>query len=113
MLTLLLALALAAPDVGPPAPVELNTATEAELMTLPGVGQKRAQAIIARRPYLRVGELRRVPGIGATRLKRLRPWVQVAAFPRPRPRPRPRPARPPSPPGGCGSWAGPGPGVPP
>ena len=109
LLTLLLG---AAPDVGPPAPVDLNLATEAELMTLPGVGAKRAQAIIAHRPFLRVRELRRVRGIGAKRFAKLRPRVRVAAFPRPKPRPRLRRVRPVAP-LGCVSWAGPGPGVPP
>ncbi|MCB9648257.1 MAG: helix-hairpin-helix domain-containing protein [Deltaproteobacteria bacterium] len=113
MLPLVLALLLAAPDVGPPALVDLNAASEAELMTLPGVGQKRARAIVARRPFLRVKELRRVKGIGARRYAKLKAMVTVARFPRARHRPGPRPRRRPPPPPGCTPWLGVGPGVPP
>ncbi|HSI03186.1 MAG TPA: helix-hairpin-helix domain-containing protein, partial [Myxococcota bacterium] len=44
--------------------VDLNTATAAELDGLPGVGRKRADAIIAKRPFKRVTELLRVRGFG-------------------------------------------------
>lgn len=65
--------------------IELNTATAAELITLPGVGPKRAEAILALRQRLgrfrNVDELRRVRGIGRATLKKLREQVSVAAPP--------------------------------
>jgi DNA uptake protein ComE-like DNA-binding protein len=44
----------------PPAPVKLvdiNSATLAELKSLPGIGQAEAERIVARRPYLTKGDL--------------------------------------------------------
>ncbi len=57
--------------------VNVNTATAAELETLPGIGASRAQAIIDNRPYQTVDDLNRVPGIGDATLNRLRPLVAV------------------------------------
>lgn len=64
----------------PPAPLDLGRATAADLERLPGVGPKRAQAILAlraRRPFRRVRDLLRVRGIGPKSLARLRPLVRV------------------------------------
>lgn len=65
----------------PPAPVDLNTATEAELDSLPGVGQATAQAIVAWRAehgrFTSVDQLAEVAGIGPARLERLRRLVTV------------------------------------
>ena len=55
--------------------VSLNRASLSELEALPGVGPKLARAIVAHRPYLRVEDLLRVPGIGQRTLDRLRPLV--------------------------------------
>ena len=57
--------------------VNLNTATVAELETLPGIGATRAQAIIDNRPFQTVEDLDRVPGIGDATMARLRPLVTV------------------------------------
>ncbi len=57
--------------------VNINTATAAELETLPGIGASRAQAIIDNRPYQTIDDLNRVPGIGDATLNQLRPLVAV------------------------------------
>jgi competence protein ComEA len=69
-----------APKSATPAPlVDLNSATAAALMTLPGIGEKLAERIIAARPYATVEDLTRVSGIGPKTFERLRPLVTVAA----------------------------------
>jgi len=62
-------------------PVILNTATEADLKRLSGIGPKRAEAILALRARLgrfhAVEDLLKVKGIGRATLKRLRPMLRV------------------------------------
>ena len=75
----------APPPVGaasqPGAPVNLNTATLAELDTLPGVGPVLAQRILdareARGGFRAVTDLRQVEGIGAARYDQLKDLVTV------------------------------------
>ena len=59
--------------------VNLNTATARELETLPGIGEKRAQAIVAWReehgPFRSVDELVQVSGIGEKLLAGLRDYA--------------------------------------
>ena len=61
--------------------VNLNTATEAELQTISGIGQKRAQDIIAYREgkgkFQSVDELKNVSGIGQKMLEKLKAHVTV------------------------------------
>ena len=61
--------------------VNLNTATEAELQTISGIGQKRAQDIIAYREekgkFQSVDELKNVSGIGQKTLEKLKEHVTV------------------------------------
>jgi competence protein ComEA len=69
-------------STGPPgAPVNLNTATEVELDTLPGVGPVTAQAILDWRAehggFTAVDELLEVSGIGEVTMEELRPLVTV------------------------------------
>jgi competence protein ComEA len=62
-------------------PVVINTATEADLKRLPGIGPKRADAILALRAHLgrfrAMEDLLKVKGIGRASLKRLRPLIRL------------------------------------
>ena len=55
--------------------ININTATTAELESLPGIGPSKAAAIVANRPFSSIDDLERVPGIGARTLEQLRPLV--------------------------------------
>jgi len=57
--------------------VNVNTATEAELETIPGIGPFLARQIIKGRLYDRVEDLERVHGIGHYTLNKIRPYVKV------------------------------------
>lgn len=58
--------------------VNVNTATEQEIETIPKIGAARAALIIAGRPYTSVDDLLRVKGIGRKTLDEVRPYVKVA-----------------------------------
>ncbi|MEZ4586268.1 MAG: helix-hairpin-helix domain-containing protein [Gemmatimonadales bacterium] len=66
---------------GGPAPVNLNSAPEDVLITLPGIGRTRARAIVAYReshgPFASVNELEKVPGLGPKLVRQLVPQVTV------------------------------------
>lgn len=61
--------------------VDLNRATKAELMQIPGVGPALADRIVAHRDargkFASVEELRDVHGVGDATLGKLRPWMTV------------------------------------
>jgi hypothetical protein len=57
--------------------VNVNSATQGELETIPGIGPALASLIIAGRPYARVEDLERVSGIGPISLNAIRPYVKV------------------------------------
>jgi competence protein ComEA len=60
--------------------LDLNHASAEELTQLPGIGPKRAEAIVARRkqrPFTRVTQLLEVKGIGKRTLERLRPHLRL------------------------------------
>lgn len=87
---------LAATRKHPPAkPINLNTATAAQLEQLPGVGPATAKAILDFRaksgPFRRVEDLLSVHGISEKRLQKLRPYVTVAPASSVSQKPRPRP----------------------
>ena len=66
--------------------VNVNVASIEELCTLPGIGRKKAEAIVAlrtRRPLTRVTQLLQVKGIGPKTLHRLKPMLSVAPAPVP------------------------------
>jgi DNA uptake protein ComE-like DNA-binding protein len=58
-------------------PINVKTATKAELEPLPEIGQVIARRIIEGRPYRSVEELERVRGIGKKRLEEIRPLIRV------------------------------------
>lgn len=61
-------------------PINVNTASVAELQNLPGIGPVLAQRIVTereKRPFAKVDELRRVSGIGPKKLEAIRPLVTV------------------------------------
>jgi competence protein ComEA len=64
-----------------PGVVDLNTATLDELVALPGVGEKRARAILDARKerggFESVDELLDVRGIGAANLEKMRPHLTL------------------------------------
>src|SRR3546814_6365663 len=59
------------------AAVNINTADQKALETLPGVGPAKAQAIIAHRPYKSKEDLKKVDGIGDKTYKILEPEISV------------------------------------
>ncbi|HEY7825428.1 MAG TPA: helix-hairpin-helix domain-containing protein [Candidatus Acidoferrales bacterium] len=65
----------------PVEPVNLNTATIAQLEQVPGIGPSRARAIVNLReksgPFERVDDLLAIRGINKARLEKLRPYVIV------------------------------------
>jgi competence protein ComEA len=67
--------------VGEAFPINLNTATREELMRIPDIGEKRAQAILDHRaengPFTYVEDLREVPGIGEVILNNMMDYVTV------------------------------------
>lgn len=62
-------------------PINLNTATAAQLQQLPGIGPSLAAAIVRKRRALgrfrTIEDLREVAGIGKKRFERLKPLVRV------------------------------------
>ena len=66
-------------------PLDINRARLEELMELPGIGEKLAQRVVEYRQsqggFRSVDELRKVRGIGAKRMERLRPLVMTAEAP--------------------------------
>ncbi len=69
-----------APTVEAAGVVNLNNATETELELLPGIGPRKAQAIVDHRrthPFHKAEELMKVKGIGRKTYGRLRPYLTI------------------------------------
>jgi competence ComEA-like helix-hairpin-helix protein len=56
--------------------IDINTATDKELQTIPGIGPVMAARIIAARPFRSADDLKRVSGIGDTKYAQIRPYFQ-------------------------------------
>ena len=68
--------------LGPAERIDLNRASVSELMRLPGIGEKRAQAIVAARaktPFQRVEDVLAVKGVGKAWLAKVKSNVSVGA----------------------------------
>jgi len=61
-----------------PPPVNINTAPLDQLMTIPGVGEKKAKAIIAGRPYKSIYDLAKVKGFGIKMIERIAERLTVS-----------------------------------
>jgi hypothetical protein len=59
--------------------VNLNTATQAELEKLPGIGPTMAKKIVAGRPYASVSDLSQKAGLPTGTVKKISPLVTVGA----------------------------------
>lgn len=68
--------------VSPSEPVDLNAASEAELVSVPGIGALTAKKIIAGRPYSSVADLSKA-GVSAASIKKISPMVKVSGAPAP------------------------------
>lgn len=76
------------PDFGPKSGalvVNINTATEEELETVPGIGPARAAQIVAGRPWDSVDALDKIQGIGPNQVENMRPFLTVTGETRKRP----------------------------
>src|SRR5262249_12891170 len=61
-------------------PINVNQASQTDLQKLPGIGPKLSQRILdtrAKAAFKSIGDLRRVAGIGAETLEKLRPHVTI------------------------------------
>ncbi len=71
-----------AQKTSPTQPVNLNTASIAQLETLPGIGPNTAKSIVDFRkrsgPFQRIEDLLAIKGISKSKLEKLRPYVTIA-----------------------------------
>jgi competence protein ComEA len=71
----------APPPLPKPLSINVNTATKAELMSLPGIGETYAERILLHRedigPFASVDDLLKIKGIGKKRLEAIRPYLTL------------------------------------
>ena len=80
LLILCLCVSASAKKAMPTTPVNINTADATTLCTLPGVGAKKAAALIAYRtktPFKEAKEIDTVKGIGPKMLAMMLPYIKV------------------------------------
>lgn len=65
----------------PPAPTNINTASEADLQRLPGIGPALAARIVEHRrvhgPFRQPEQITDVKGIGEKKLEKMAPWIRT------------------------------------
>lgn len=64
--------------------IDLNNASPAQLLSIPGVGRTRSREIIRyrrRHPFKRISELLRIPGIGRRTYLKIKPYVWIPLKP--------------------------------
>ena len=57
--------------------ININTASQSEIETLPGIGPSKAQGIIENRPYDSIEGIKKVPGIGEGTFKKIQDLITV------------------------------------
>jgi competence protein ComEA len=57
--------------------ININTANQSEIETLPGIGPSKAQGIIENRPYNSIEEIQKVPGIGEATFQNIKDLISV------------------------------------
>jgi competence protein ComEA len=65
------------PSVEAGGKININTASQSEIETLPDIGPSKAQGIIENRPYDSIEEIQKVPGIGEGIFKKIRDFITV------------------------------------
>ncbi len=64
-------------------PIEVNAATKIDLMVIPGIGPKTAKSIVSYRirwgPFLKIADLKGVPGLGGKRFGFVSKYLTVSA----------------------------------
>lgn len=55
--------------------ININTASKAELITLPNIGEKRSDLVIEGRPYHSLSDIKNVKGIGDKTYEQLKPLI--------------------------------------
>lgn len=57
--------------------ININTASQSEIETLPGIGPSKAQGIIENRPYHSIEEIKKVSGIGEATFQKIKDLIAV------------------------------------